>query len=237
MRVVIVPLVVALALVLPAPVRAAETPAQPAGWIGIFLDGPDDPTAEADGAETVARGVRVRGVVEGAPADRAHIRASDRILAVDGAAVATPSELMSRLRTIEPGSSVTFTMLRRGKEMEVGTRLGVRPPSTEGLRPVIGWIGIEAIPLPPSLREHFGAPETAGILVSAVAAGSPAEAAGIRIGDVVYEVNGAPVASSGQLGRFVSEAGVDNPAELVLARDGARIVVEPRVQRKPATGS
>src|SRR5262245_37333752 len=208
-------LLVCLALVSSA--RAAAP-----GWLGLRL-GESTGSAESSG-------VLVSGVVEGSPADESHFRARDTILAVDGAAVGSPSDLMSRLRALEPGSYVTFSVRRGTSEFEMRTVLGTRP---ESMRLVRGWLGVEAIELPASLRAHFGAPETAGILISAVSEPSPAADAGIRVGDVIYEADGQPVSSIQELSRYVSEAGVENEMEVVLARDGARIVVGPRIERAP----
>jgi S1-C subfamily serine protease len=174
--------------------------------------------------------VLVRGVVEGSPADEARLRAKDTILAVDGAAVSGPAELMARLRAMAPGSVVTLSVRRGARDFELRTALGTRP---ERARMVRGWLGVEALELPASLRAHYGAPEDAGILVSAVSEASPAYDAGIRVGDVIYEADGQPVTSGEDLSRLVSEAGVENVMDVVLARDGARIVVGPQIERAP----
>jgi S1-C subfamily serine protease len=50
---------------------------------------------------------------------------------------------------------------------------------------------------------------------------------------VIYEADGKPVASGQDLMRLVSEAGVENEMDVVLARDGARIVVGPTIERAP----
>ena len=76
-------------------------------------------------------------------------------------------------------------------------------------------------------------PEDAGVLVSNVVAGSPAERSGIRVGDVIYEADGEPVTSAEALSQIVTLGGVENDIDVVLARDGARIVVEPRIERAP----
>ena len=195
----------------------------PPGWLGLRL-------GEPTGSSSENTGVLVRGVVEGSPADEARFRAKDSVIAVDGAAVSTPEELMARIRGMEPGHLVTFSVKRGADEFELRSVLGTRPDS---VRLVRGWLGVEAIELPGSLRKHFGAPEDAGVLVSAVSEGSPAYDAGIRVGDVIYEADAQPVSSLPQLSRFVSEAGVDNDMDVVLARDGARIVVSPRIARAP----
>ncbi len=204
----------------------------PAGWVGIFLGGEEASTSESP--SEAPRGVRVRAVVEGSPAENARLRASDRIVAVDGVAVMSAAQVMEQVRGLAPDSTVSLTVLRGKSEIDRMLRIGTRPASTEGLRAIEGWIGIDAIALPTSLRTHFGAPEDAGILVSQVAEGSPAEAAGIRIGDVVYEVAGGRVTSARDLSRRLTEAGVDNSVEIVVARDGARIVLAPEVARRPS---
>jgi serine protease Do len=180
--------------------------------------------------------VRIRGVVADSPAESARLRGSDVILAVDGTAVGSPEELRSRLSGLDPGSGIALTVRRAGRELELSARLSERPPADAPMRLVRGWLGVEAIALPPTLRVHFGAPESAGVLVSDVKAGSPAEAAGIRIGDVIYEAAEVAVTSPGFLARFATEAGIDNPVRIVLARDGVEIVVEPRVVRVPDEG-
>src|SRR5262245_44841418 len=212
--IVLLPALLALA---PWSHAATESP----GWLGLRL-------AEATGESA---GVIVRGVVEGSPADEEGLRAKDAILAVDGTAVSRPGELMARLRAMEPGSSVTLSVKRGRHEFEVRALLGARPE--ESVRLVRGWLGVEGIELPASLRAHFGAPEDAGILVSAVVEPSPAFDAGIRVGDVLYEADAQPVTSVRELSRLVSEAGVENVMDVVLARDGARIVVGPQIERVP----
>src|SRR5438093_1301712 len=83
-----------------------------------------------------------------------------------------------------------------------------------------GWLGVESIDLPPALREHFGAPANAGVMISAVVAGGPAEAAGVRVGDVVFEVEGEPVRAVGNLRALISAGGIDNRLEIHVMRDG-----------------
>ncbi len=62
-------------------------------------------------------------------------------------------------------------------------------------RVVRPWLGISAVPLTESVRRRFGAAAGDGVLVAGVAAGSPAEAAGLQPGDVLrrlgpFEVKG-----------------------------------------------
>jgi membrane-associated protease RseP (regulator of RpoE activity) len=59
-----------------------------------------------------------------------------------------------------------------------------------------GYLGVGLLDLTPELRAHFGVPEDAGVLISKVAAGSPAEKAGIKVGDILTGLDGKPAASS-----------------------------------------
>jgi serine protease Do len=96
-----------------------------------------------------------------------------------------------------------------------------------------GYVGAEAIDLTPELREHFGAPHDAGVMISKVADGSPAAIAGLFLGDVVFEVDGEPIRSGQALRAAFSGGGVDNRIEVRLIRDGAEITVEPLVTTRP----
>jgi serine protease Do len=224
------PIVSLLAVIMLVPAARAVDD-RPSGWLGLLLADRGASTGSATDPAPELNGVLVRGVVEDGPADEARLRAKDSIIAIDGTAVNGPADLMARVRELDPGSFVTLSVKRQGQDFELTTVLGRRPEGGKMPKLVRGWLGVEAIELPATLRAHFGAPEDAGVLGSKVTEGSPAEDAGIRIGDVIYEADARSVTSSQVLYRLVSEAGVDNAIDVVLVRDGARIVVEPTVAR------
>jgi len=66
-----------------------------------------------------------------------------------------------------------------------------------------GFIGVRPIEMTPELREHFGAPKDAGILVGSVETGGPAARAGLQVGDIVTKVDGSRIATTGELVRAV----------------------------------
>jgi membrane-associated protease RseP (regulator of RpoE activity) len=66
-----------------------------------------------------------------------------------------------------------------------------------------GFIGLRPLEMTPELRQHFGAPKDAGILVGSVELGGPAAKAGLEVGDVVTKVDGDRIASIGELVRTV----------------------------------
>jgi membrane-associated protease RseP (regulator of RpoE activity) len=68
----------------------------------------------------------------------------------------------------------------------------------EGDGPMVrrGFLGVALADLTPELRSHFGVPEEAGVMVAKVEPGSPAEKAGIRVGDILTRIDGGAIKSS-----------------------------------------
>jgi serine protease Do len=215
-----------------APLAAeAADPAAPRPWLGVYLDSGRAPAGEESEPSPP---VVIRRVVADGPAASAGLRARDEVRMVDGVPVTSVDDFVARLGRVAPGSWVTLDVRRGGRDLQLRARLDERPERVSGLELQEGWIGVEAIDLPPALRAHFGAPEDAGVMVSAVAPASPAESAGLVLGDVVYAVDGEPVTSARDLSRRVAGGGLGNVLELTLMRSGGEIVVEAEVLPAPA---
>jgi len=67
-----------------------------------------------------------------------------------------------------------------------------------------GYIGVRTSALSPELREHFGVDRSTGVLVASVEKGSPAEKAGLEVGDIVTAVDGKTVDDGADLRRAVA---------------------------------
>jgi len=203
-------------------------------WLGVVMGTPRGPapTDPETGAELT--GVPIRYVVDGGPAAEAGLRARDVITSVDGRPVTSTDDLLSALGEQAPGDWIPFQIARRGDERDFRIELSERPESLRGVKMVRGWVGLQLIDLPPELREHFGAPTDAGAMVAGVTQASPAEAAGFRLGDVLYEVEGLPVGSSKMFQQEVTGLGVGNEIEFAVMRDGVAIVLEALLEKYPA---
>jgi S1-C subfamily serine protease len=146
----------------------------PKGWLGVQLR----PTARAVGADVTDNrpaGVSIFGVILDSPADSAGLRARDSILAVDGMPVASHQALIKTVGAYEPGRWVTLTIRRGSQEREIMAQLADRPGESKSFRVRRGRIGVNVLDIPPALREHFGAPAEAGVMVSGLTEGGPAE--------------------------------------------------------------
>ena len=83
-----------------------------------------------------------------------------------------------------------------------------------------GFLGVELTMLTPELRSHFGASEEAGVLVGRVEPESPADRAGVRVGDVITHVDGEPVGSTFDVVRAVGGKKAGEIVAIELVRDG-----------------
>lgn len=83
-----------------------------------------------------------------------------------------------------------------------------------------GFLGVQLMSLTPELRVHFGLSDDVGIMVAKVEAGSPAEQAGVQVGDILTEVDGETVDSSRKLARYVRGKEEGDTVSLGLWRDG-----------------
>jgi len=68
-----------------------------------------------------------------------------------------------------------------------------------------GRLGVNATDMTEELRDYFGAPKDAGVLVQRVEPGTPAAKAGLKVGDVITRVGGEAVESSSDVSRALSD--------------------------------
>jgi C-terminal processing protease CtpA/Prc len=84
-----------------------------------------------------------------------------------------------------------------------------------------GYLGAQLTELTPELRDHFGAPKDAGVMVARVEAGSPAEKAGLQVGDIMTSLDGKAVESSWDLRARVRKL-ADGAVVAIEVRRGGR---------------
>ncbi len=83
-----------------------------------------------------------------------------------------------------------------------------------------GYLGVSLTDLTPELRAHFGVPEGAGVMVSRVESGSPAEKAGIRVGDILTSIDGSDIGTSWDVRSKVRDYTDGQQVPLEVWRDG-----------------
>jgi serine protease Do len=107
-----------------------------------------------------------------------------------------------------------------GFAVPVDTLKTVLPQLRDSGRVSRGYLGINIQNVDWDRAQAFGLSEAGGALVTAVVPGAPADAAGIRHGDVVLEVDGRRVEQTRDLIDYVSSRGPGEKVELRILRDG-----------------
>jgi len=83
-----------------------------------------------------------------------------------------------------------------------------------------GWLGVSIQPVTEEIAKSFGLSNVRGALVGDVMAGSPAEKAGFKQGDVITRFAGKEIKDPRQLQLTVAESPVGQKVEVEIFRDG-----------------
>ncbi len=146
-----------------------------------------------------ARGPRRRDRRAGSPAHSAGLAWGDRVVSADGAAVSDLTDVYERALE-RPGEDIAL-VVERGEESPERLSLVLHPAADSTGAPVLGMQSY----VPPVIGD--------------VMSRSPADEAGLRRGDRVLSIAGAPVRDWAELGDIV-RGKVGEPIEIVWERDG-----------------
>jgi serine protease Do len=89
-----------------------------------------------------------------------------------------------------------------------------------------GRLGVYIENVSGELAEYFKIPGGEGVLVEGVVEDSPAEAAGIMAGDIIYKVDGKAVCCTKELVDAIAKMEADEETPIVLIRKGNEVVVQ-----------
>ncbi len=202
------------------------------GWLGVSIQSVTPELAEALQIDAGV-GALVGSVASGSPADEAGIQRGDLIVGFGGEPVQRMRDLPRLVSRTSVGDSVNVDIVREGSPDTLRVRVGQLPEPTLAVRakaPTGGAaaFGLEVADLTPAQRKRLGARSRGGVLVRDVTPGEPAGRAGLRKGDLLLEVNRAPVASAADLDQKLDATGV---RALLLVQRGVQTAFVP--MRRP----
>jgi serine protease Do len=198
-------------------------------WLGVQIQ---DVTPElARGLDLkVPEGVAIIEVHDNTPAEQAGLRNGDVVLSMDHKPTPNSSLFRNRVSLSHPGQRVAFEILRDGDVKQVDVVLGelteevlasvqrgrsavpAQPPSAPDF-------GMQLSELTSALREEYHlSRRTVGIIVTAVAPGSGAAAAGLEPGDVIRAVDRQAIESLRQFSSAMTSRANDRPITLSVKR-------------------
>ena len=95
-----------------------------------------------------------------------------------------------------------------------------------------GRLGFTAQDLTPELAEAFGTSRNKGVVVARVEPKSPAEKAGIKVGDVIIAVNGNEVESSAQVRNEIGLLRIGTQVSIEILRNGKTKLVKASIEEQ-----
>ena len=98
-----------------------------------------------------------------------------------------------------------------------------------------GWLGVLIQEVTRELAESFGMDNPQGALVAKVLDNSPAEQAGLQVGDVIIEFNGKKVMRSSSLPPLVGRSAVGKDAKVTIIRNRSRENIKVRIAELPTS--
>ncbi|HRQ58362.1 MAG TPA: DegQ family serine endoprotease [Azoarcus taiwanensis] len=201
------------------------------GKLGVTIQPVDDDLAQTFGLPEPT-GALVSSVEPDSAADKAGLQPGDVVLSVNGVKVASSADLPRMIGEKRPGTRIELELWREGVKRNVTATLDEMQPDVvaqAATPPGRGEdtgsrLGLTARALGSGEASRLGV--AGGIIVEAVS--GPAEAAGVRPGDVVLALNNRQVTSVAEFRRMVENAGAR--FALLIQRGNSRIFVPVRIE-------
>ncbi len=196
------------------------------GLLGVMIQDITPELAKSLGLAT-AKGALVSQVLPGEPADKAGIKQGDVIVNFDGHKVDSSRDLPRIVAATTIGKEVTVTVIREGSEIKLQAKIGaMEEEKSAGMKsPGQPTLGVSVQNLTPQLARELGVKQTAGVVVTDVESGSPADDAGIQVGDVIQSVSRKPVKNVSEFTREVEKAKKGEGLLLLIQRGQSALFV------------
>ena len=197
------------------------------GWLGVRVrDLSEQEMAEISTRHGIREGfgAMIVEVLRETPAESSGLRSGDLLVAFRDLPVVDTRSLLRVIASAPVGDTVSLTVLRLGEgRRRVSVRLGAMPEPVVADR-VAAEFGL-FVREPEPQAELGGARPSVVPAVSGVLPGSRAARAGVKVGDVLVEVNGRAVVTYEALRAALLSVPAEGPLALVLRRDGERLSV------------
>jgi len=194
------------------------------GYLGILPQEVTEEIREAWDMSSLA-GILVGSVEGDTPAERAGLEVGDVILEFNQTPLPGVPEFRSIVAEAGVGVDVPIVFLRDGEKMSLNVVLDERPdtpaPPRRKREPVEGdWLGATMEDIDSGLVDELNLAVDDGIVVTELDAGGAAARGGLRVGDVILEVNRSDVATMGDLDRMLESAHAAEKPLVFLVRRG-----------------
>ena len=165
------------------------------GYLGVLIQKVTPEIAESLGMDK-GYGALVANVSKDGPAEKAGVKVGDVIVEFDGKEVRDSGDLPLIVARTPVDKKARMKVLRDKKEITLSVAVGeLKEEEVVASVPEKGALGMTVQKVTPQIAESLGMDKTDGVVVTDVEAGSAADEAGIRRGDVIVEIDRKPIRS------------------------------------------
>lgn len=226
------------------------------GWLGVQIADVDAQKVK-ELKLPAERGVLITEVEADSPAAKAGLKANDVVTEYNGQRIESSTQFRRMVRESLAGRAVQLTVWRDGRAQTLSATLGNSRDRIERTFTFAGprgefkfdsemfkfdmpnffvasrapLLGISAEDISGQLGAYFGAPGGEGILVREVNAGSPAEKAGMKAGDVITKFNGERVKSLDDLREKLRAKWDQKTVSVGVIRKGVEVALNVEIEQ------
>ncbi|MGP9811222.1 DegQ family serine endoprotease [Rhodopseudomonas sp. NSM] len=178
-------------------------------WLGARLQAVTPEIAETLGLKRPS-GALVASVSKGSPSEKAGLKLSDLIVAVDGFAIDDPNAFDYRFATRPLGGTAQIDVQRGGKPVKLTITLETAPDTGRDeivLTARSPFQGARIANISPAIADELRLdPSVEGVVVTELADGATAAGVGFQKGDIIVAVNNKRIAKTSDLDRITNES-------------------------------
>lgn len=214
-----------------------------AGWLGVSVVDMT-PRLHRSMKAVADEGALVTTVMKESPARTAGFREDDIILEVSGKHVTDAGDLRRIIRATEPGTNVSVTIEREGKQQSLSVNIGISPRRERAYAFTVppvphiprvprgglfvfgnNVLGLSLHTLNSQLAGFLGVPDRRGVLVEEVDEGSTGEHAGFKAGDVITQADGERVADTRDVIEVIHSSRNQDSVAFTVFRKGSLLTL------------
>ncbi len=175
------------------------------GFLGIQMTNVSPQRRQQLGLPEGIKGAIVVNILPGTPASQSDIQPGDVITEFNNTKISNDRELLAEVGKAPVDQPVTLKIYRDGSQIDVQTKLMVRPKNPNQMSNRSSWtpsrtspksniqnpkLGIEVREISPALAQELHLTIPKGVIVTKVHPGGVAAAAGVKERDIIVEING-----------------------------------------------
>ncbi|MBU3915682.1 Do family serine endopeptidase [bacterium] len=188
------------------------------GWLGIEIQELDKALADYYGLKEQS-GILVSKVIADSPAEKAGIKSNDIIMEVNGQKTDSGRKIVTIISAINPGDTAEVKVMREHKIKQIAVKIALRDDTVLlSQNEAHDQYGIRVSKIAPEIAQQLRLKNSNKVMIADLKPGSKAHEAGMRVGDVIWEVNHAKITTVKDFTSIIEKTGKEKPAEIVVQR-------------------